>query len=360
MALTSADETDLLIPLHDGTLGRGRFDAFLARLRQRTRAAHVSLLVRGGDQNAAHYHAGLDLAGEAHRRGRSAEGIDARMPLHELRPGRVYALEEFLAEDADGKAAYDATLGAIGLVDERVVRIHAGDDLEGWLVLARGEPCTASDSVLLGALVPHLAVALRSQAAADQADLAGRLAAAGLARVATGWIGLDREARVTALDPGAARWLERATGHAPQPGQRLRGLAAATERRWVNAVQALAAGEGPTSRAVRLSASPPIEALLRPGGDAAGAPAVLALCRFPDALAPASAEHLSELHGISRREAELAVLITEGITIAEAAARMGLTVETARNYSKQLYAKLGLRGQAELVRLVCGSGALLG
>ena len=34
----------------------------------------------------------------------------------------------------------------------------------------------------------------------------------------------------------------------------------------------------------------------------------------------------------------------------EAAADLGLTVETARNYSKKIYAKTGARGQAELVR----------
>jgi DNA-binding CsgD family transcriptional regulator len=39
---------------------------------------------------------------------------------------------------------------------------------------------------------------------------------------------------------------------------------------------------------------------------------------------------------------------------------MGLTIETARNYSKKLYAKLGVRGQAELVRLVYESSAVLG
>ena len=33
MALTSSDETDLLIPLHDSSLEAGRFPEFLKRLR---------------------------------------------------------------------------------------------------------------------------------------------------------------------------------------------------------------------------------------------------------------------------------------------------------------------------------------
>ncbi|PHX98275.1 MAG: chemotaxis protein CheY, partial [Rhodospirillaceae bacterium] len=33
----------------------------------------------------------------------------------------------------------------------------------------------------------------------------------------------------------------------------------------------------------------------------------------------------------------------------------GLTVETARNYSKKIYAKTGARGHAELVRIILTS-----
>lgn len=43
----------------------------------------------------------------------------------------------------------------------------------------------------------------------------------------------------------------------------------------------------------------------------------------------------------------------------EAAHMMGLTDETARNYSKRIYAKMGVRGQAELVRLIFLSSASL-
>lgn len=38
---------------------------------------------------------------------------------------------------------------------------------------------------------------------------------------------------------------------------------------------------------------------------------------------------------------------------------MGLTLETARNYTKRIYSQLGLRGQGELVRYVLQSGASL-
>jgi DNA-binding CsgD family transcriptional regulator len=40
------------------------------------------------------------------------------------------------------------------------------------------------------------------------------------------------------------------------------------------------------------------------------------------------------------------------MTIAEAANALGLSVESARTYSKGVYLKTGARGQADLVRLV--------
>ena len=44
-----------------------------------------------------------------------------------------------------------------------------------------------------------------------------------------------------------------------------------------------------------------------------------------------------------------------GLFLLSAAAMLGLTIETARNYSKKIYAKTGARGQPELVRIILTS-----
>ena len=56
--------------------------------------------------------------------------------------------------------------------------------------------------------------------------------------------------------------------------------------------------------------------------------------------------------GLSNREAALAEAISQGRSIVEAGAELQLTQETARNYSKRIYAKTGASGQADLVRLL--------
>ena len=65
-----------------------------------------------------------------------------------------------------------------------------------------------------------------------------------------------------------------------------------------------------------------------------------------------AAETLVATHGLSRREAALAAAIAHGEAIVPTGEAIGLTPETARNYSKRIYAKTGATGQADLVRMI--------
>jgi DNA-binding CsgD family transcriptional regulator len=66
-------------------------------------------------------------------------------------------------------------------------------------------------------------------------------------------------------------------------------------------------------------------------------------------------EQLTDLFALSPSEARLAWSMAQGMSIAEAAKEHHLTLETARNYSKKIYAKTGARGQADLVRHILTS-----
>ncbi|MNR02258.1 Bacterial regulatory protein, luxR family [compost metagenome] len=71
------------------------------------------------------------------------------------------------------------------------------------------------------------------------------------------------------------------------------------------------------------------------------------------------ADLIAQLLDLTRQEARLAGLLASGRTISEAAGQMGIAVSAARNYSKNIYAKLGIKGQTDLVRILCKSSALL-
>src|SRR5262249_51042158 len=68
----------------------------------------------------------------------------------------------------------------------------------------------------------------------------------------------------------------------------------------------------------------------------------------PDSEVPAGA--LGELFDLPPAIARFAWALARTGGIAESAEQLGLSIETARFYSKTLYAKLGVKGQAELAR----------
>lgn len=69
---------------------------------------------------------------------------------------------------------------------------------------------------------------------------------------------------------------------------------------------------------------------------------------------------IATLFDLSPSEANLAALLTQGLTLAEAAKEAGLTESTVRSYSKKIFAKVGVSRQTELVRLILRSVAMLG
>lgn len=61
---------------------------------------------------------------------------------------------------------------------------------------------------------------------------------------------------------------------------------------------------------------------------------------------------LQELFALTRREAELAALLANSVTLIEAARRMRIEFNTARQMLKSVFAKVGVHRQAELVGLL--------
>lgn len=59
---------------------------------------------------------------------------------------------------------------------------------------------------------------------------------------------------------------------------------------------------------------------------------------------------------LTRRERDILVLLVRGVDLQSAAARLGITVNTARGYVKTLYRKLGVHNQLELVALAREQG----
>jgi len=364
MALTSRDETDLLLPLFDGKVDGPPFAPFLERLRRRTAAFSASIELRSGPgREIRHFVAGADLRQRARSSGVDDWDLTDRILYDRLRPGRVYTPDEFDDHDPERKARRNRDMRRLGAADARMVRLLDESPLSAWLVVVSERPCTAADSALLSNLAPYAAAALRTFVAAEHDALITALNVRSLEGAGCGWIAFDRGARVLALAVMTADLLAQASGHAPVLGQRLRDLGLATDHALTDAAAAFTQSVDAADRAIVLSQTPRIEAVLSPArgslASLAEAPAMIALCRQPQVPSRRAAARLAQLHDLPRREAELAMLLAQGRSLAAAGAIMGLTIETTRNYSKRLFAKMGVRGQADLVRAVYESCASL-
>lgn len=88
---------------------------------------------------------------------------------------------------------------------------------------------------------------------------------------------------------------------------------------------------------------------------------VLALVRNPWSVPALDLASIRDALGLTAIEAEIAALLAQGRTVQEIASLRKRTVESVRWHLKQVFAKTGLRRQADLVRVVLtaamGAGA---
>lgn len=68
---------------------------------------------------------------------------------------------------------------------------------------------------------------------------------------------------------------------------------------------------------------------------------------------------IARLFRLTRAESRLTACLVQGLTLVEAANRLGITESSARTYSKKIFCKTGVSRQTDLVRLVLKSVALL-
>ncbi|WP_311269500.1 helix-turn-helix transcriptional regulator [Sphingobium sp. WCS2017Hpa-17] len=367
MQLTSADETDLLLPLYAGVHDQQEWSTFLERLRRRTGAIYASLIFTQGDMPihlSKEVFAGRNLRAEARAVGLERIYDKDRLPYRSLRPGRVYQISELVSGDAEFRAFHETFNGEMGLTDERIVRIKEQEGTSAWLMLARDSDLfSAADGALMAAVAPHVAVALRGFVLTERQRVRGAASQEGLARAGVGWIALGRDARIIDYDRNLLPLLGHIHGSENILGERLHLDPPAAQRLSQAALDFARDANAPPRIAI-LRETPQIDALLIPMTErpeaALDVPVLLLFCRFSHAAVHDQRPFLRHIFGLSPREAELALALCDGRSLSEACSAMGLRSETIRSYAKSIYAKMGVRGQPELVRKIFLSSATLG
>lgn len=362
MAFLSADQRELYLPLIEGLHETPPWTVFLRNLVARTHARRACLIARitnampGDDPYVLH---------AAAPRAALEPPLDvlrlAEIGLHPygpMRPGRVYALDELLDYDNPARLAQQRqALADMRINHVRFMRVAVHSDTESWLLLVREhEDFSAADSALLSMLAPHLGAALRILATLGDLRLQAAMAQTTLARLGVGELAFDSGAHVLAADPQAERALTFHGEPGTTSGRRLQ-LLPDTARALEAACADMASAPSETRRLIRIDERQPLDLLLRPARLSLALPgpqpAAIGLIRkVARDYAQQAPQIIAAAYGLSPREAALAHGLTMGETIVEAGARLRLTPETARNYSKRIYAKTGTTGQPDLVRLL--------
>ena len=358
MAILSADHRELFLPLIEGIHESPPWGAFMRNLVARMVARRAFMVITLA--NAAPDQAPMVIHTAAPRAARE-DPIDFRRldalrlhPYGALRPGRIYALDEMLDYDDRAQLALQrAALADMGIRYGRWLRVSVGGAADAWLVLVRErEDFSGSAVAVLDAVAVHLAAALRTLAALIDQRLQTAMATNALARLGVGQLAFDRDGRVMAADSVAEAALTLVPEAGTRAGRRLHLRPDAAR-----ALESACADPLALPQVIRVDETRGIDLLLRRAdlalGDPSARPAVIGVLR--DTVREPARQAIGVLaarHGLSANEAALAHALSLGETLTQAGARLHLTAETARNYSKRIYAKTGAHGQADLVRMV--------
>lgn len=307
--------------------------------------------------------------------------LDGEETLYSEQQAMVTSLiseSRFLGEEG---LAYVRSLGIQGTLRARF------SDPEGvmscWFDIVMGVGNTGAaferqTAVVLEQLLPHLTRALGLYVRLQQCMLERRIFESSLEHMRLGCVLLDDEARVISLNRAASEIVD--CYDEVRVSDRLQFSAAAAHSELAHAVelalQARSQGQpqGNGSGKSLLSIGTRGESVLgvlvapmvrEPTFQGKRVPSVIVYIAEFGGLwlggrdADKACSAISQLFRLTPQEGRLAVQLAAGCSLADAANKLQVAESAARNYSKNIYAKLGLRGQSDLIRLVFKSFPLL-
>ena len=352
---------DLLVALMSGMFETPLWSTFLNELRERTHADYASIIFRppGMPSNTVFHLFNGDrsppLIQELYKQ--SFYQRDPT-PYHDLIEGRIYALNDLLSLDDPVHQAYrKEVMLPSGMNAIRMMRVVEGSGVSAWLTITQREnDFGIADDDLMRWIAPYLRSVLRSFIALERERTNALLTGEAIQRLNFGWITLDAAGRVLETDAQGSNILATSGTLRRDVQGFLTSTSPVQQREIIDVIAALAGDPAARPRAMTLSRDPWFDMLLvrahRNSISAKSVPAVVAYVHGENLLSADRCEQLAQLFDLLPSEARLALALSRGMTIAEAAEDLGLSEQTARTYSKNIYAKIGARGQADLVRFI--------
>lgn len=363
MTISLQDNYAILASLHEGLFEVPYWSSFLEKLRAHTGADYASLVLRRAD--AGYKDVNISSSGDQVCRQDPFSGSDIARKLNlsygSIETNTPYRLEEIVDVNDNRNLEYMNYLKGRAINHATVVRVTDPNECNSWLTIGRSrEDFESWVRGFMAGIAPHLSIAVRTLAALEHERMRADIASYAVHRLDFGWLTFDAGGRVIDIDPEAENLfhnqpkLRGCTRHRKlpldQPEQ---------QRAFAEALAGYADKKHLRPCAVHLSNEPWLDMLLVPiryrpvaGGRT---PVAVGYVHGVGTASVDRRELLMQLFGLTNSEARLALAMCQGKSIGEAAEELNLTVETARNYTKRIYAKTDTRGNADLVRTILGS-----
>lgn len=355
-------ETNLLTSLHEGIFEQPLWGKFLDRLRAHTRTKYVTIVFRpDGAKDLVELVSGALPLPEHLRQIIRANSEQGGIANRSMREGRVYGFEELIdVSNPRQLALLDQVLRPSGINHGRIIRVADSAGFDAWLGCAGGNMNNwSSVSATLSQMAPHFRIALASLAKLERYRFRSKIMTETFQHLDFGWLALDQQIRVLDMSPNMPEFLERSPYLRLGHENRLAFDSSATNREVRALLKSFATNRETRPEAVNLGREPHVDMLVQPIRErmlsTQTAPIAIAYFRGDRPFSTDPSHQLVHLFGLTPSEARFAWLMAKGLSIAQSAEKAGLSLETARSYSKKIYAKTGVRGQAELVRSLLAS-----
>ncbi len=283
---------------------------------------------------------------------------DDPIPYYDMAPFKAYRVDEFLAASEAANHPFIAKfLEPFHMGSVLICRVATQTGMQAWISVARERTrgFTKAERERMEAVARMFDHALtlfgHIKEIEDQRDAYERLARA----KATGLIRVDYRGNVLHMDRNARAWTGE-DGVLRVVGGRLAAARDADRGRFRQALaNILDAGSDEELITLETPDGEDMELLIFRTSDPfeparTKAPRAIVYMRATGHEQTPSLRRLNVLFGLSRREAMLASLIVQGLTVAEAAGDLGISEQTARTYLRQVFEKTGVTRQAELIR----------
>ena len=386
--LTEAVEK-LIALIYKGPLEDRPWRSFLPALRQQLDAQVVSLVLRppaAGDrgvilncQRSDLPEGGDELADPSDWEAITyQEQFFAIDPFVNLPPGKVVTQRELVPDEELLKSDYYLNyLKPIGLFHILGVDTIEPDGMQARLRAARRPdelPFDTSHTALCERLLPHLRRAIQIHARLSRTESERDLYADAVDQLSVATLVLDEKGRILTTNTVASELLAQGDGIAVSE-KRLhiadRAIDMQLQDLIANAIQAQRSGTPCIARALRVqrpSGKDHYGLVVRPvpmseWAEGQSSPCIAIFISGSDTGESASEQALQtslrELFQLTPAEANLAIKLARGMSLAEVSQQQNISQHTARAQLKSIFAKTGVARQAELVRLVLKSVASL-